>query len=575
MSTKTLRKRIALVAVSAMGFGLLTSVAANAADLVADELIVAPSTVNTANNMCANVTASGVDKAIIPLTSSGLTIQTTTEGSDAGSGMTAYAKVTGPGVIASGGSAWTIGSTTSASATDLDTEANVANSRLTVKPTAVGTITVTLRKSSSTSDAVDTVTIVVVDKCSRYSFSAADSYVAVVSPANALSGGTFATNIDDSSYTTLASAANGYIRMKLKDVYGLTLLSDALIATTKGDNCLVDIDATGATDANYATGLSQSAVMAGTGADHVVSVYQYDSDTPATCVTTVTYAGQTVATKTLTFRGIPAKVTVSDVTVGAVNGSGYYRVTVKDAAGNLLPGVAISASSTETNNAAALLSTVVTNPQATGGAVTSSSAATLGTTTEVKPANFGDSNITKYSCNASKGGTAKLTVRALVSAATATYVTSDPFTVACGGTLATWSVALDKAQYAPGEIATLTLTGKDSNGFPVGTFTALTGVASSFGGMTAVTAPADNDVFSSGIGTKTYQFSVGTTEGAFVGTFKTTGSVDTAAKTLQYKVVAPTTGVTNAEVLAAIVKLIASINQQIAALQKALTKKKK
>jgi len=32
MSTKTLRKRIALVAVSAMGFGLLTSVSANAAD---------------------------------------------------------------------------------------------------------------------------------------------------------------------------------------------------------------------------------------------------------------------------------------------------------------------------------------------------------------------------------------------------------------------------------------------------------------------------------------------------------------------------------------------------------------
>jgi len=258
----------------------------------------------------------------------------------------------------------------------------------------------------------------------------------------------------------------------------------------------------------------------------------------------------------------------------AVGGSGYYRVTVKDAAGNLLPGVAISASSTETNNAAALLSTVVSNIQASGSAVTSSSAATLGTTSEITAANLSGSNTTKYTCSTTKGGTAKVTVRALVSAATATYVTSDPFAIACGGSLATWSISLDKSKYAPGEIATLTLSGKDSNGFPVGTFTALSGVEYSFGGMTAVTAPTNNDVFSSGIGTKTYQFSVGTTDGAFVGTFKTTGSVDTAAKTLQYTVASPTTGVTNAEVLAAIVKLIASINKQIAALQKALTKKK-
>ena len=94
--------------------------------------------------------------------------------------------------------------------------------------------------------------------------------------------------------------------------------------------------------------------------------------------------------------------------------------------------------------------------------------------------------------------------------------------------------------------------------------------------MTAVTAPTSVDTFSSGVGTKTYSFSVGTTEGAFVGTFKITGSVDTAAKTLQYKVVAPATGaVSNAEVLAAIVKLIASINEQIALLQKQLKKSMK
>jgi hypothetical protein len=46
-----------------------------------------------------------------------------------------------------------------------------------------------------------------------------------------------------------------------------------------------------------------------------------------------------------------------------------------------------------------------------------------------------------------------------------------------------------------------------------------------------------------------------------------------ANQTVAYKVVAPSTGVSNADVLKAIVSLIASINKQIAALQKALLKK--
>ena len=48
---------------------------------------------------------------------------------------------------------------------------------------------------------------------------------------------------------------------------------------------------------------------------------------------------------------------------------------------------------------------------------------------------------------------------------------------------------------------------------------------------------------------------------------------DTAAKTVQYKIASTSTAVSNADVLKAIVSLIASINKQIAALQKALLKK--
>ena len=575
MSTKTNFKRVALVAVASLGLGVLTSVApASAADLSPNILTVALGS-NTANNMCANTTASNVDSAVIPVTSSGLSI-----GATGGNTMTAYAKVSGPGVISSAGAAWTINSTTAAGSADLT--ATQASTLLTVKPTAVGTIKVTLlATNSSLGTAVDVVTITVVEKCSKYTYSAANSYFAVVTEANSLTGGAWTsapTNIDADA-ATVASAGVGYIRMQLNDVYGGDLLSDALIATTSGDNCLVDIDADGASTGAYASGLSKSAVLAGTGDDHVVSVYQYDSDVPATCVTTVTYAGTTIGTKTFTLRGIPSKVTVSDVTVGAVNGKGYYRTTVTDAAGNLLPGVVISASSTEANNAAALLSGVITAVQDNTGADTSATAGSgfgksqAVTAANVTTATSGTGGLTRFACNATKGGTAKITVRAVVDAATATYVTSDAFAVACGGALATWSVSMDKASYAPGEIATLTLSGKDSNGFPVSTFTLLSGVVASFGGMTAVTAPTNNDAFSSGLGIKTYQYSVGTSEGAFVGTFTTTGSTDTTAKTVQYKVAASSTAIGLADVLKAIVSLIASINKQIAALQKALLKK--
>ena len=83
-----------------------------------------------------------------------------------------------------------------------------------------------------------------------------------------------------------------------------------------------------------------------TAADDVVAVAQDDSDLPAKCTVNVTFGGTSIGTKTFTFQGIPTKVTVSDVTVGANSAYGYYRVTVADSAGNLLPSVKISASST-------------------------------------------------------------------------------------------------------------------------------------------------------------------------------------------------------------------------------------
>ena len=169
-----------------------------------------------------------------------------------------------------------------------------------------------------------------------------------------------------------------------------------------------------------------------------------------------------------------------------------------------------------------------------------------------------------------KGGVATLNVRHVVDAAT---VVKKSFTIACGGALDTWTIALDKASYQPGEIATLTVTGKDAKGNLVNTNDTLGTLEYSFGGMTAVTAPTSADKFSSAAGVKRYTFSVGTSEGSFVGTFKIAGATDTSAKTVQYAVKSSSTAVSNADVLKSIVALIASINKQIQALQKLILKR--
>jgi hypothetical protein len=154
-------------------------------------------------------------------------------------------------------------------------------------------------------------------------------------------------------------------------------------------------------------------------------------------------------------------------------------------------------------------------------------------------------------------------------------VKSNTFTATCGAALVgSYTAAMDKAVYSPGEIATLTITAKDLNAGVVAD-TAIIGVAYdkiSIAGMTIIGAAISSaDVFTSGV--KTYKFRVDQNEGSFVGQAQVTvtsgaATAETTVKTLQYSVKQSGTTVTNAEVLKSIVALIASINKQIQALQK-------
>jgi hypothetical protein len=74
---------------------------------------------------------------------------------------------------------------------------------------------------------------------------------------------------------------------------------------------------------------------------------------------------------------------------------------------------------------------------------------------------------------------------------------------------------------------------------------------------------------------KTYQFTVGNNTGAYNAVVDLPAYVATdSAKVISYKVAPSTAEVSNAEILKSIVALIATINKQIAALQKLILSRK-
>jgi hypothetical protein len=175
-------------------------------------------------------------------------------------------------------------------------------------------------------------------------------------------------------------------------------------------------------------------------------------------------------------------------------------------------------------------------------------------------------------------------------------VKSNEFTQLCGGAAYSYSASLDKASYVQGEIATMTVTFKDALGNLANSLQAvdtcsgtpsaspLTDAVISAPMMSPVgsgslytysTTTTSCGIYVGSAGTKKYTLTVGTATGLTDGNYNAVVSFPTVdvAASVAYKVSTGSTGVSNADVLKAIVSLIASINKQIAALQKALLKK--
>jgi hypothetical protein len=557
MSTKTNFKRVALVAVAALGLGVLTSVApANAEitdNILAADVAIGSSVGTTSANIgiCA-VGSTGLTATITTAATFKVSLTGTTRGDG-------YVKVSGVGSISA-----VSGATTSANATKATWSVTGGASYVEIKPSAVGTISITNYNGDDA--AVEAYSVTVVTACAGDTFAPSKSFLRAVTGAaeTTSSGAAASTSIDQTGATDVENTA-AYIAFLIKDTYGAALDTPGALVVTATNGALVGIGGSGA---------SSTAVDATIGSADTIYVESPTAGAPVSTVVTVTFNGVTLGSKSITIRGVAKSIVVSDETIGlsgvaysgtTTAGVGTFLYQFKDAAGNVVLNSSHNTAQADTTTG---LNSLVTAAYAgvggdsSGGAITQPSAVS-------GDDSYGEG---RFSCaGATKSGSAKVVVYTYNS--NLEVITSNPFTAQCGGQIDTWTISLDKAVYNTGDLGTLTITAKDANGAQPASISVLGGVSGASLGAGADWVATPTDTATTVAGVKTYKFAASNEPGSYSVIVDINGVTEYSAKTVQYKVVDSSGGVTNADVLKAIVSLIASINKQIAALQKALLKK--
>jgi len=557
MSIKTMKQRIALVAVTALTAGLFSVIAApaaNAAEAAGDIDFSTPSDVLNVG-ICTYTNSNTINLTVATARSgSSIRLVRTTLGNAADN---TYLAISGPAIFVS----HSVAAGTTADATITPTTITdgtaVAGDLTTVLLTGVGTVTLSYGADAA-STPVDTITISSVAACANAAWSAADSLVQMSSTA----AGNASSNVDANTSTTAGTPM--YIKLQPKDAYATAITTGTLYASAT-NGALVSW---GAAAAGFPAGTGSVATATPT-ANHQLRVSPAQTATTSTTVVTITLNGAAVATKTITFHGEQASISIAATYAGrtSTGDSGVVVFQYKDSAGNVVPGgaAAIVPTSAGTRITTATSILAPNNP----GTKTTLVGTALADNMEYKLGGSSDNGVMAYTCGSS-AGTADFTI-ATTSTVNANTLTAT-VTGKCYGGLSTYTVATDKAKYNIGDIATLTISAKDSSGNPVSDNTQLQASSVSVGGGTATytvlgTAAAGAlETFTNGTVVIRAQM---TTEGTFNTVVALTGAKDASA-TATYTVVNPATvgAVSNADVLKSIVALIASINKQIAALQK-------
>jgi trimeric autotransporter adhesin len=616
MSTKTNFKRVALVAVAALGLGVLTSVAP--ASATANVNLGDPSTFMI--SVKPTITGSGVaNGALTQSASKGWVSKTSTNGT-ANNGGTAdtigydltsaapaatgvvlagaqiafnlagpNTTATGLTVVVTGGSLSQVrnaaldSTATPTVSTDGTTAVLVQNAttagrligNATISAAAGTTATIAAYTGTGiTGTSTATVgaligiwTLTVGASNTTGVYNAANSTIAtqVAFTKSTTASGNLA--FDDNS--RIANGGVGAIWYSLKDAF-LSPITTGSLAVTSTNSAGVLISGTVATALPFSATTAFHTLAVPADGEGWIIVNQPVSNTAGSSTVTITLDGQVLATKTLNWNGDVASLSVdtvnsqSNLKNGAdltfAGGLGGIIYVAKDAAGNAVD-----------------IATAPTVTGATGALVGASIAAITATSNGAL-----QNSITGYGYNtmsipsSSLNGKGTYQLQVLNSGGVAVKSQTVTVNVSASSGLDSFAASWDKASYAPGEIAVLTVTGKDTLGNVIADGTAAAGLSltvagSATAGLSAVgTACTTATTFSGGKFTCKYSAN---SEGAWSYSVDVTTNINTQSPTVGSLKVTSGGGVSNADVLKAIVSLIASINKQIAALQKALLKK--
>jgi len=632
MSTKTIKQRIAVVAVSALTAGLFSVVSAPASNAAAGGV-----TVGAVNRLASSTTVNPgmthYDRlfiATIPTTTgSGVALTATTDladtalgaptgtarsfglinVSDLASNATPTAGTTQTAVILSTGalSVYTAtdankysritvtgGTLSSSTGTWINSTATEAaggaatayNFGVVAKPSS-GSTSMTIRLFSGSSSLDNAKVGTGASLTGQITVTVAAASVAgTISP---VTSGVFGASsktdqgntADDTSFSaSTAHDTDLFLNISVKDAYGSDVVptSNGVLSVAATNGALV---ALAAADADT-DGTQSTAFVATTAPDDYMIRVSAPSTAPVTTTVTVTFNGTVIGSKTLVFTGEVAKVTLSSPVIGKTTGTANtasYRLY--DSAGNPVFNT-LTVSGTASNIAAYPYTALINDASVNGSG--KASAATRSRALDITSTGVITSGQVQFTC-ASTAGTG--TIGVTYTNPSGTIVKSNALAVNCAGSALTYSASWDKATYIPGDLAKLTITFKDSSGNLANDVDAVAATnvqdtpTVAIGGLDrTITGPVSNDATDGGI--ITYTYTIGATEGSYSGkvTFPVVdrrqvaaGAASAVAVPVTLVVKAAGTTVTNADVLKSIVSLIASINKQIQALQKLILRR--
>ena len=479
MSTKTTFKRIALVTVAALGFGVV-SVAPSSAAVIGDTYTLSASTTTVSLGSAASVTLTtagyfAANTDTVTVTAALKTYPSAATAAQIASAIstitwsaidTGTATTNGDGTVSAGGSSQSISTTVLSVGAQGTTFPRLVSTRskLTVTPTVVGTYTYTLTPAVGSNTTAVTWTVVVEARpaltAAATTALATYAYYADGTIPSRGNWASWSTTTDALTFTAYANPDNNpdlsvrVIQSNGNTTYPLQA-GDAVALTatvTSGPGLVAITGQDGTYDSNAARGIyatTTSTQLTNLGLTQYV--YVFSTGAPGLVTVEIKAGSTVVGTKKINFFGNPATLTATaaKAVIGAASTAATVTGKVTDASGNAVPDVTVYAVSGTT--------AAISNSYTSCGATDATGAVSC-------------------SLTGVAAGTSAITLTTNSAATVTTGISSAPVSVRVSDGVATkvdYAFAADS--YAPGAAATITATVSNAAGvMPAGTYTVLT-----------------------------------------------------------------------------------------------------